>query len=426
MNLIWQIIQLLKMEYIALFSIFTFQDMALSLTLDIEKLRHKSDGIETVTSEEQKNVEESVGQIFSACLSRSSLTETFPVHRERHINYLQKGLQNLSEGLQCLDASRPWLGYWIIHSLNLLGEKISKEQQLSISRFFISVQSMNGGFCGNVGHLPHLATTYASVTAIASLDYEQCYNVIDRMGLKNFIEDMHNDDGSFTMHKDGELDVRGAYCAAVVANLCDIYSDELFAGTAEWIAKCQTFEGGFGSQPGNEAHGGYTFCSLAALILLNKTHIIDKDRLLDWVVHRQMQFEGGFQGRTNKLVDGCYSFWQGGIFPLLDHIYSIDKSSKARKGWLFSQVALQDYILFCCQYPSGGLVDKPGKSRDYYHTCYCLSGLSIAQHSFTDKIVRGDKNNTLEPTHPIFNIVLSKADKMARYFHNESKISEIL
>lgn len=30
-----------------------------------------------------------------------------------------------------------------------------------------------------------------------------------------------------------------------------------------------------------------------------------------------MRFEGGFQGRTNKLVDGCYSFWQGGVFPLL-------------------------------------------------------------------------------------------------------------
>ena len=23
------------------------------------------------------------------------------------------------------------------------------------------------------------------------------------------------------------------------------------------------------------------------------------------------------KGRTNKLVDGCYSFWQGGIFPLM-------------------------------------------------------------------------------------------------------------
>ena len=31
----------------------------------------------------------------------------------------------------------------------------------------------------------------------------------------------------------------------------------------------------------------------------------------------QGQVEGGFMGRTNKLVDGCYSFWQGGIFPLL-------------------------------------------------------------------------------------------------------------
>ena len=26
------------------------------------------------------------------------------------------------------------------------------------------------------------------------------------------------------------------------------------------------------------------------------------------------------QGRTNKLVDGCYSFWQGGIFPLMHRL----------------------------------------------------------------------------------------------------------
>ena len=25
-------------------------------------------------------------------------------------------------------------------------------------------------------------------------------------------------------------------------------------------------------------------------------------------------------GRTNKLVDGCYSFWQGGLFPLLQQL----------------------------------------------------------------------------------------------------------
>ena len=26
-------------------------------------------------------------------------------------------------------------------------------------------------------------------------------------------------------------------------------------------------------------------------------------------------------GRTNKLVDGCYSFWQGGLFPLLQRLW---------------------------------------------------------------------------------------------------------
>lgn len=30
-----------------------------------------------------------------------------------------------------------------------------------------------------------------------------------------------------------------------------------------------------------------------------------------------MRYEGGFQGRCNKLVDGCYSFWQAGLLPLL-------------------------------------------------------------------------------------------------------------
>ena len=29
----------------------------------------------------------------------------------------------------------------------------------------------------------------------------------------------------------------------------------------------------------------------------------------------------------------------------------------------------------------GGLFDKPGKNVDPYHTCYALSGLSVAQHS---------------------------------------------
>lgn len=43
--------------------------------------------------------------------------------------------------------------------------------------------------------------------------------------------------------------------------------------------RCQTYEGGFGATPENEAHGGYSFCGLAALKLLGKEKLCDIDTL---------------------------------------------------------------------------------------------------------------------------------------------------
>lgn len=43
---------------------------------------------------------------------------------------------------------------------------------------------------------------------------------------------------------------------------------------------CQTYEGGFAGYPGLEAHGGYTFCGAAALMLLNSLHLCDLKALL--------------------------------------------------------------------------------------------------------------------------------------------------
>jgi len=39
------------------------------------------------------------------------------------------------------------------------------------------------------------------------------------------------------------------------------------------------------------------------------------------------------------------------------------------------------HALLCFQDRGGGLKDKPGKSKDYYHTCYALSGMSAAQNN---------------------------------------------
>lgn len=38
---------------------------------------------------------------------------------------------------------------------------------------------------------------------------------------------------------------------------------------------------------------------------------------------------GGFKGRTNKLVDGCYSWWVGGVFNLLKHFSPVEEERDA-------------------------------------------------------------------------------------------------
>lgn len=91
---------------------------------------------------------------------------------------------------------------------------------------------------------------------------------------------------------------------------------------------------------------------------------------------------GGFRGRTNKLVDGCYSWWCGGLFSILDAMLANEASrlDTSAQEDLYSRVGLQEYVLIAAQGPNGGLRDKPSKGTDAYHTCYNLSGLASAQH----------------------------------------------
>ena len=290
---------------------------------------------------------------------------------------------------------------------------------------------------------------------------------------------------------------------------------------------------------------------------------IDIPSLLRWAAQRQGSCEGGLNGRTNKLVDGCYSFWEGGLFPMLqsmtleeissespsnsdessigemrkkltkvpelpiealnflspsDQAQSVlgertvtsqqrvaealvvseeadqmiadgrtareagERSRQARilldkagaaqgavelahenlalqrhgavslfppnpadddddvmeiegdgliNGPLFHREALQLWILRCCQAPGrGGLRDKPGKAPDYYHSCYCLSGLSAAQYGCSRPgggtmtlpiplpIVLGPfEENLLAKTDLLCNVVDTKL-KRAREFYS--------
>ncbi|XP_059157217.1 protein farnesyltransferase subunit beta-like [Physella acuta] len=397
------------------------------LSPQFESRRFNDETLSTKTSMEQKQVEEIVMKCYKTFKTSLDIYPDVPfLERENHVEFLTKGLQLLSSSYECLDSSRPWLCYWILHSLELLDVPLPEDRALAIAKFLGKCQHPDGGFGGGPMQFPHLAPTYAAVNALCILANitEKVFDVLNRDTLYKFLMKMKTEEGAFKMHEGGEVDIRGVYCALSVARLTNLMTQELTSGTAEFITRCQTYEGGFAGYPGLEAHGGYTFCGVAALVLLGHTERCDLRSLLRWTANRQTQFEGGFQGRTNKLVDGCYSFWQGATFPIIHMIMCTDDDDQnlSAERWMFHQEALQEYILICCQHPHGGLIDKPGKARDHYHTCYCLSGLSVAQHfiggSLNNDVVIGNPHNKLRPVQPVYNLSLDSVMMAQKYFGN--------
>ena len=431
--------------------------------------------------------------------------------RDAHANYLSNALSNpLPRGFVSLDASHPWMVYWCLHSLDLLGHfdaplantssaqglrrnngvagaledvEVSQKAQLlqrivstldhcwadatlefrdaevakdARLRQLLATEGLRenptcdntestkrtitgGGFGGGPQQMPHVAVTYAAVLSLCivagiglmqSDDHpyhepgERAMGILTQRRLRLYAFFLtlrerhgggrHDDDSegdeetrtSFRMQHDGEEDVRAAYCILAPCYLLGLLQDDDQGNAARdggggnplrspaisrHIASCQTFEGGFGAEPSTEAHGGYTFCALAALRILGSVAAIDARALAAWLARRQTGFEGGFCGRTNKLVDGCYSFWQGGAVAVLDGWRGGEgDSSSSKEGnalaaefpeLSFDEVMLQRYILLCAQDVNGGLRDKPSKPKDFYHSCYNLSGLSVAQHA---------------------------------------------
>jgi protein farnesyltransferase subunit beta len=420
--------------------------------------------------------------------------------RTKHIDYVsQVWRQPLKASFVSLDSSQPWMVYWCLHSCDLMSHEPSVAEKANILDCIIgcwSFQIVNlatnrskkaavasresldnetiieegGGFGGGPSQLPHAATTYAAVLALcilasevnvgsdsglqprdqapseASLEPSVTARARDflrsiRQPLSVWLASLQQSDGSFRMHEDGEVDVRATYCAAAVASLLRLDSGVDRRSACNFVARCQTYEGGFGGEPFSEAHGGYTFCSLAALVLLlddepnAKTEpvglarlrtLIDFPNLLGWLSRRQMEYEGGFQGRPNKLVDGCYSFWQGSATAIASRIAASESMSPNDSlidhqdftmncdQLLFDTAMLERYILLCAQEMKGGLRDKPSKPRDFYHSCYNLSGLSIAQLS---GVAYGHSElSVVAQTHLLLNIRVERVHQLRSFF----------
>ncbi|XP_010435917.1 PREDICTED: protein farnesyltransferase subunit beta-like [Camelina sativa] len=435
----------------------------------------------TVSQREQFLVENDVFGFFGYFEASDVSTQRYmlEIQRDKQLDYLIQGLRQLGPQFSSLDANRPWLCYWILHSIALLGDCVDDELENNAIDFLGRCQGSDGGYGGGPGQLPHLATTYAAVNALVTIGGDKALSSINREKMSCFLRRMKDSNGGFRMHDMGEMDVRACYTAISVASILNIMDVELTRGLGDYILSCQTYEGGIGGEPGSEAHGGNTYCGLATMILINEVDSLNLDSLMNWAVHRQ-GVEIGFQGRTNKLVDGCYTFWQAAPCVLLQRFYSAhdlvhygsshipqgtdkdhedhpndeddpedsdddddDSDEDSDEGSVnghgvhhtstyinrrvqpvFDSLGLQRYVLLCSKIPDGGFRDKPGKPRDFYHTCYCLSGLSVAQHAWlkdedTPPLTRdvlGSYSNLLEPVHLLHNVVMDRYNEAIEYF----------
>lgn len=263
----------------------------------------------------------------------------------------------------CYDMMIPWICHWIVNSLyvllgreefvNIINNKLKNEIDRMTNQI-ISLQTT--GFSGNRNMLPNLGCTYSSLAFLYMV------NKLDRINKENvlvFLNEMKHKNG-FYMHKDGESDARTTYCA--IASYCIITNLKpkdyfLFKDCTKEILERQTYEGGFAANKGEEAHGGYTYCSIASLYLLDSLDKIHPN-IRNWLNQR---CEFGFTGRTNKLVDSCYNYWIGGSMKMLNMNINVD--------------SIRDFTLINCQSKRGGMRDKPGSEPDLYHTHYSLVGL---------------------------------------------------
>ena len=332
-----------------------------------------------------------------------------PLQRDAHVAYLLRALGTSLSRHQ--DPLRVWNTFWCFQGLDVLGAAHAPAMAPLHARAVALLASCQvppggprggGGVGGGPRQEAHAASTYAAVCALLIIGTPAALAVPHRASLAAFFARLRGGAGggpgargprgagALRVTEDGEGDTRGAYTVLAAATLLNLAAPPLTEGVAAFLARCQSQEGGFGGEPGNEAHGGYTYCALAALALLGARGEaalggagVDCAALARWLRLRQLRGEGGFSGRCNKLVDACYSFWQGAACRLAP-------------GAGFSEAPAAQYVLRCAQEPGGGCRDKPGMAADFYHTCYALSGLSVAGG--------GGGERGVEALDPVFNL----------------------
>ncbi|KXJ96029.1 terpenoid cyclases/protein prenyltransferase alpha-alpha toroid [Microdochium bolleyi] len=262
--------------------------------------------------------------------------------------------------------------YWGSTALHLLGHPDALGREDTIE-FLLSCQDeASGGFGAAPGHDPHMLYTVSAVQTFALLD---ALDVLDSRGagggrrkVVDFIASLQNrETGSFTGDEWGEEDTRFLYGAFNALSLLGRLDESTIDVTAavNHVAACANFDGGYGLTPGAESHSGQIFTCVGALTIAGRQDLIeDVDKLGRWLSERQVAC-GGLNGRPEKKEDVCYSWWVLSSLAMINRTHWIDRDK------------LIGFILQCQDMENGGISDRPGDMVDVFHTLFGLTGLSL-------------------------------------------------
>jgi geranylgeranyl transferase type-1 subunit beta len=341
--------------------------------------------------EEQSNTTPgSVQSIRSA--DKASEKEEFEVDVPKHLRFLRACYDIMPQPYESQDNNRLTLLYFVLGSLDLLGklDDVVKDKQKAIDWIY-SLQVLppknrkendkeaRWGFRGSPflglpwscdgsrpeeGHYldcSHIAVTYTAMCALRILGDD--FSRIDRPAILEALRFLQRPDGSFCPNAGGsESDMRFIYCAAAISYMLQDWSAFNVDKAVQYVISSQSYEYALAQGPGQEGHGGSTYCGLATLKLIGDLHTLPyRPQLVQWLVERQIS---GFQGRVNKDPDTCYSFWVGASLHMLDAIELVDY--RLSKGFTMS-----------CQTQIGGFSKCPNIHPDILHTYFALCGLSL-------------------------------------------------
>ncbi|XP_033633939.1 geranylgeranyl transferase type-1 subunit beta-like [Asterias rubens] len=315
--------------------------------------------------------------------------------RAKHIKFFSRCLQILPQSYTSLDTSRLTVCFFALSGLDVIDslDVVEKEKQ-DIIDWIYSLQvlpdpnhyeesSKHCGFRGSATlgtpynpsmSIPseshrydwgHIAMTYTGLSSLLILGDD--LSRVNKPAVVAGLKALQLEDGSFAATLNGsENDMRFIYCACCISSILNNWNGIDTNKAAEYIHKSLSYDFGLGQGPGQEGHGGTTFCAVASLVLMGRLDSTfnkrQQERIKSWCIKRQ---HSGFQGRPNKPVDTCYSFWVGATLKLLNAYEFVDFS--CNRGFILST---QDDTV-------GGFAKWTDYHPDALHAYFGVCGLSL-------------------------------------------------